>query len=280
MENCQHGNFAPVKELGGLPVSQAGIERHKCVICAYQGGLRMGIQSTHLNGVPEFPIKCKHGKSAPEYLLLGLPESQAGTGRHKCAVCAFYNGFMFGLELAQTDLSIEKPGLSRTAEGIVQVEIPVLGSNPFLDHERKFKAKKVDYKKAENERKDLGLLGEQLVIEHERKVLLKKHLDKLADNIIHVSLRDGDGAGYDILSYKPNGEEKFIEVKTTTGLVNTPFYMSANEVDFSKQNSQSYYLYRVFALKQNERRGKFFMYQGDITQQFHFNPTVFQVTRG
>jgi len=37
MENCQHGNFAPVNTRI-LPNSQAGIERHKCVICAYQGG--------------------------------------------------------------------------------------------------------------------------------------------------------------------------------------------------------------------------------------------------
>jgi len=279
MENCQHGNFAPVENLSSLPDSQAGIERHKCVICAYQGGLRMGIQTANLSVVPEFPIKCKHGKSTPEYLLLGLPESQAGTGRHKCAICAFHDGFKFGLDLAQNEFPLGKSTPSKTADGIVQVDIPALGSNPFSGKNRTFKAKKVDYQKADTERKDLGLLGEQLVIEHERRILLKNHLDDLANHIVHIAMRDGDGAGYDILSYTPKGHEKFIEVKTTIGLANTPFYMSANEVEFSKQNHQNYYLYRVFALKQTERRGKFFMFQGDVTEQFHFHPITFQVAR-
>lgn len=274
MENCQHGNFAPVKELSNLPSSQAGIERHKCVICAYQGGLRMGIQTENVSVIADFPIKCKHGKSAPEYLLLGLPESQAGTGRHKCAICAFYDGYQEGLKLSQKNPSIEMP-----VDGIVQVDLPTFGSNPFLEHERTFKPRKVDYRKVEIERKDLGLLGEKLVIEYERNVLLNKRLEKLAERIIQVSARDGDGAGYDILSYTPSGEEKYIEVKTTKGLVNTPFYMSANEVQFSQLNSQNYYLYRVFELKQNERRGKFFLFHGDVTTHFHFNPMVFQVAR-
>ena len=279
MENCQHGNFAPVEKLNILPISQAGIERHKCVICAYQGGLRMGIQSTHLNGVPEFPIRCKHGKTAPEYLLLGLPESQAGKGRHKCATCAFHDGFKFGLELGKNNLSIETPAQSHATDDIVQVEMPNFGSNPFLGNKKTFKPRKVDYTKVDSERRDLGLLGEQLVVAHERKLLTRNHLDDLAFNIIHTSVIEGDGAGYDILSYTLSGEKKFIEVKTTTSRVDAPFYMSANEVEFSKQYSQNYYLYRVFELKQKERRGKFFLFQGDVTEQFHFNPVVFQVAR-
>ena len=280
MENCQHGNFAPVETLRILPNSQAGIERHKCVICAYQVGLRMGIQSTHLSDIPEFPIKCKHRKTAPEYLLLGLPESQAGTGRHKCAICAFYDGFKSGLQLGKKDFSIEKPVSLLATEGIIQVEIPVIGSNPFLGNKKTFKTRKgIDQKKVDSERKDLGLLGEELVFEYERTLLTRSHLDDLASKIIHISVIEGDGAGYDILSYTQSGENKFIEVKTTTGPVNTPFYMSTNEVEFSKQNSQSYYLYRVFELKQKELRGKFFLFQGDVTEQFYFNPVIFQVAR-
>jgi hypothetical protein len=280
MENCQHGNFAPVETLSILPNSQAGIERHKCVVCAYQGGLRMGIQSTHLSDIPEFPIKCKHGKTAPEYLLLGLPESQAGTGRHKCAICAFHGGYKFGMELWKNDPAIEKPSPSLATVSIVQVEMPVFGANPFLGNKKTFKARvKIDQEKIDAERKDLGLIGEQLVVEYEKKLLRRSRLNDLASKIIHTSVIEGDGAGYDILSYTPSGEKKFIEVKTTTGLVGAPFYMSANEVKFSKQNSQNYYLYRVFELKQKERLGKFFLFQGDVTEQFHFNPVVFQVAR-
>lgn len=272
MENCQHGNFAPVETLKLLPHSQAGIERHKCVVCAYQGGLRMGIQSTNLIDVPIFPIQCKHGKSAPEYFLLQLPESQAGTGRHKCAVCAFYDGFKSGLGLVNIEAQT-------VLEGITQIDVPHLGANPFSEIKRSFKAKKVDYKKEDNERTDLGRLGEELVIAYERKILLQNHLDELASKVVNVAITHGDGAGYDVLSFTPKGKEKFIEVKTTTGLANVPFYMSANELEFSKQNSQNYYLYRVFALQQKERRGKFFQVEGDVSQQFHFDPITYRVSR-
>ena len=84
-------------------------------------------------------------------------------------------------------------------------------------------------------------------------------------------------AGYDILSYMPSGEKKFIEVKTSTGRVEAPFYISANELEFSKQHSQNYYLYRVFGLKQKERRGKFFLFQGHVTEEFHFTQWFFKL---
>ena len=36
--------------------------------------------------------RCTHGSDAPEPLLAQLPESQAGTARHKCAPCAYSRG--------------------------------------------------------------------------------------------------------------------------------------------------------------------------------------------
>ena len=35
--------------------------------------------------------------------------------------------------------------------------------------------------------------------------------------VVHVAKVEGDGAGYDIKSYTSDGEQKFIEVKTTRG---------------------------------------------------------------
>lgn len=36
---------------------------------------------------------CEHAKAAPRAIIDELPESQAGAGRHKCAVCAFRAGY-------------------------------------------------------------------------------------------------------------------------------------------------------------------------------------------
>jgi hypothetical protein len=281
MENCQHGNFAPIENLEILPVSQAGIERHKCVICAYQGGFRIGIQREFTSDIPIFQISCKHGKTAPEYLLRGLPESQAGTGRHKCAICAFYDGLLAGIEARNQGILLEKKIPSTSKEGIQKVDIPdpSLGVHVSTT-ERKFIPKKdIDYLKIHTERTSLGFLAEQLVIDYERNLLIKWGLKDLASNIVHTSVLQGDGAGYDILSFGKDGENKYIEVKATKGKVDTPFFMSANEVEFSKQYSSNYYLYRVFELKEKERQGKFYLFQGDVSTQFRFNPIEYQVVR-
>lgn len=86
MQSCGHGSEAPVVVLEGLPVSQAGAGRHKCVICAFQRG-----QEGAGGGAHE---QCDHGHSAPIEVLRVLPESQAGLGltRHRCAVCAYASG--------------------------------------------------------------------------------------------------------------------------------------------------------------------------------------------
>lgn len=57
---------------------------------------------------------CKHGNAAPLDLLAGLPPSQAGAGRHKCAVCAYEAGFEAGLREA---LRRAQAGPSESARG-------------------------------------------------------------------------------------------------------------------------------------------------------------------
>ena len=39
---------------------------------------------------------CNHGNSAPADVLENLHDSQAGSGRHKCAVCAYNEGYNKG----------------------------------------------------------------------------------------------------------------------------------------------------------------------------------------
>ena len=52
----------------------------------------------------------------------------------------------------------------------------------------------------------------------------------LAESVRWVSDLDGDGAGYDIRSFEPDGSERLIEVKTTNGWDRTPFHISRNEL--------------------------------------------------
>jgi hypothetical protein len=48
---------------------------------------------------------CDHGNTAPMDVLDDLPHSQAGTGRHKCAICAYEKG----LEEGQRQAAVNPP---------------------------------------------------------------------------------------------------------------------------------------------------------------------------
>lgn len=67
----------------------------------------------------------------------------------------------------------------------------------------------------------------------------------LSDKVRHVSIKDGDGSGYDILSFFQDGKEKYIEVKSTTMSIEAPFYLSKNELGFLKEHVENYFLYRI-----------------------------------
>ena len=71
---------------------------------------------------------------------------------------------------------------------------------------------------------------ETLVMAHERAVLAGVGRVDLAHKVRWVSEEDGDGAGYDIGSFAPDGQSRLIEVKTTNGWERTPFHISRNEL--------------------------------------------------
>jgi hypothetical protein len=90
-EICNHGHSAPVGTLENLHHSQAGGGRHKCVVCAFDAGRRWGRRNRSLpDGRSE---ECQAGLRAAPEMLEALPHSQAGRGRHKCAICAYHAGF-------------------------------------------------------------------------------------------------------------------------------------------------------------------------------------------
>jgi|SRR5580704_12690726 hypothetical protein len=91
MSLCKHGNTAPGQLLDDLHEGQERLQRHKCTECAFAAGWNYGQTQTM---VPAGNAECTYtGKRAPDDTIDALPESQAGKGRHKCAVCAYHMGF-------------------------------------------------------------------------------------------------------------------------------------------------------------------------------------------
>lgn len=94
--------------------------------------------------------------------------------------------------------------------------------------------------------RSLGRAGEECILEFERQQLTRNDRPDLARKVRWISQEDGDGAGYDILSFHRSGQKRLIEVKTTRGSSLTPFYLTRNENDVARQHPESFRLYRLY----------------------------------
>lgn len=112
---------------------------------------------------------------------------------------------------------------------------------------------KRDYLERESHNRSLGEAGEEFALNFERWRLVQLGVGQLAEKVEHVSKTQGDGLGYDILSFESDGSEKFIEVKTTAFGERTPFFVSANELKFARSRPEEFRLYRLFDFRQVPR---------------------------
>lgn len=94
-----------------------------------------------------------------------------------------------------------------------------------------------------------GALGEQFVVGYERRRLREQGRGDLAGRVRWTASEDGDGLGYDVLSYDTDGHERHIEVKTTALGAEAPFYISSAELEFARRQLASYALHRVYAVQ-------------------------------
>lgn len=124
----------------------------------------------------------------------------------------------------------------------------------------------------------LGEKGEEWLVEVERQRLKDEGRPDLALKVLHTSKDEGDGAGYDIASWNADGSPRLIEVKTTNGPAETPFYVTANEVRVSVEMAPHYWLYRVYSFSSKEPR--IYTLQGALDgKSLKLEPTVYRATR-
>ncbi len=132
---------------------------------------------------------------------------------------------------------------------------------------------RINYLEREAANISLGSAGEKFVLKYEKIRLESIEKFNLADRIEQVSETKGDWAGYDIRSFDDNGNDRFIEVKTTRYGIDTPFFVTKNELGFSTENSSNYNLYRVFAFHENP---KLFMLQGSLDKSCQLEAVQFR----
>ena len=147
---------------------------------------------------------------------------------------------------------------------------------------RRFTARKIDFQSLHIQHTALGDAGENFVLEWERRRLYDLHVPfNVLDEVIHTSRKYGDGAGYDILSRNgPDYALRYIEVKTTAGGMDTPFYLSENERAFMDIYRDSALIYRVYHYDSDTNIGEIaILTYGDLLQNYHLDPVTYKVTK-
>lgn len=191
------------------------------------------------------------------------------------------------IEVVTKFIEGKKQILERQFENFVNADIPItdifqdfenLITPPpvktlFEEQEPVFKPIKVNYLEKEQNNRSLGEKGELLVIEYEKWHLNKIDKPQLADKIEWISKEQGDGAGFDILSKNNDGTDKYIEVKTTKLLKETPIFISKKEVQFARKYKMNFHLYRLFSFGSNT---KMFTRLGPYESFCHLEPTSFK----
>lgn len=136
-----------------------------------------------------------------------------------------------------------------------------------------FNSKKTDFESINMHNKKIGDLGEKFVLEVEKKALGIP----LSEKVRHVSEEDGDGAGYDILSYTPEGETRFLEVKTTTECKDSAFFISENERLFLEVYKEESEIVRVYNFDEEKHTGEIYTISGeDFLEKINLQPISYK----
>lgn len=124
----------------------------------------------------------------------------------------------------------------------------------------------------------LGDAGEEFVFELERQRLSMLGRKDLADNVRWVARDDGDGYGYDILSFHGRGQgneanrKRLLEIKTTNGPKTTPFFITRNELSVSKENPE---IFRVVRLYDFRRRARAYRLEPPLEDRVRLIPAIY-----
>lgn len=237
-----------------------------------------------LSGRTEAAIEFKHANISAAMLELGLPyikgyQPRANFQRDALLqeierqVAAHERFDAVAMEAARREaVELERDDFAAVIEPAPERSQEVSEPLPTYRVRRAFRR---DYLEQEAANRSLGRAGEDFVVRYERWRLLQSGAGQLADRVEHVAKTKGDGLGYDVLSFAPDGALKFIEVKTTSFGKRTPFFVSSNEVEFARDEADRFRLYRVFDFRSDPR---LFELAGPIENHCSLDPHSFKAS--
>jgi hypothetical protein len=156
--------------------------------------------------------------------------------------------------------------------GAVFTDLPTLDHKPRRELLERL-VRKFDPVERDFRNRQLGQAGEEFVVDLERKRLSIMDRPDLARKVRWTAMEDGDGAGYDVLSFERDGQERLIEVKTTNGAAQTPFFLTRNEMAVASERAQHWQLYRVHLFAQ---RPKVFTVKPPLESALRLDPETWR----
>jgi hypothetical protein len=179
----------------------------------------------------------------------------------------------------------QKPAQWTLLEGLSGNQRPLNDASVVKRKQKRaaFTPRKTDWEALKEEHGNLGRAGEEFIVRTEMD-RIQQFSPSDVTRISHLSAIQGDGAGYDVSSIDEAGIPIEIEVKTTTGGQDTPFYMTENERRYFELNryADNLFLYRVFNfnVENNGATAEFIILTPDeLFENYKFDPTNYKVSR-
>ncbi|HRO61154.1 MAG TPA: DUF3883 domain-containing protein [Burkholderiaceae bacterium] len=238
--------------------------------------------SLRLNGRSDGSIEFKHANISAVLIDLGCPyivgykpRSNVQSLLYEVVEDRIANNPLFD-QAARS--AVEQPAVAPLHADFesVLVDAPVMSARAEQEraaYRPRFRVVR-DYLEREARNRSLGEAGEGFVVACERDRLWKLGCARLSDRVEHVAATRGDGLGFDVLSFEADGRERFIEVKTTAFGKQMPFYITRNEVEFSKVYAPQFRLYRLFEFR---RAPRMFALEGSVSERCLLDPVTYLV---
>lgn len=150
---------------------------------------------------------------------------------------------------------LDNPITEAAEEVSFDIMVPTNASKRNSSRDSVIKTKgDIDYSEQQKISQKIGDRGEELVLINELKKVNKWGLlEELVSQVRRVSL-ESDDYGYDILSYDKNGNELYLEVKTTKQNKNDfSFILTQNELRHAKMYGSAYCIVIVFDILNKPR---------------------------
>ena len=127
--------------------------------------------------------------------------------------------------------------------------------------------------------RELGKAGEALVFHVEKRRLQDIGQTALSRSVRWIARDDGDGYGYDILSFQGTGDhpdqKRWLEIKTTNGPKETPFYVTTNELRVSRNHPDTYRIVRLYDFR---RQARAYCLAPPLEHHVRLAPTIFRAS--